>query len=119
VPPHEVYNPYEYNRTQSAGSQIVFGRAAEEKYLKGSSDMPAYEESKAMPEQIDANAYNDEPPAYAPAPKARGVQLPIAAKDYSVFGGKEGAGVGVGYSKPLQTEAVAKGFSGGAGTKFY
>ena len=125
VPPHEVYNPYEYNRTQSAGNQIVFGKAAEEKYLKRSNDAEVYEESKAMPERMDPNMHNDEAPAYAPeptyapAPKARGVQLPLAAKDYSVFGGNEGAGVGVGYSKPLQAEAVAKGFSGGAGTKFY
>jgi hypothetical protein len=129
VPPHEVYNPYEYNRTQSAGSQIVFGKAAEERYTKGTNDADAYEESKAMP--ADQNAYSYEPqayaqPSYAAAPKAApvaaprgGVQLPLAARDYSAFGGQEGAGVGVGYSKPLQAEVAAKGFSGGAGTKFY
>lgn len=121
VPPHEVYNPYEYNRTQSAGSQIVFGKQADERYTKGTNDANPYEESKAIP--ADRNMYSYEPPAYqqpsyAPAPKA-GVQLPLAAKDYSAFGGHEGAGIGGGYSKPLQAEAAAKGFSGGAGTKFY
>lgn len=145
VPPHEVYNPNEYNAPRSAGNEIVFGRAPADdgnQYHGG-----GYEESKAQP-SYDQNQYAQQdsykqaapapqsyaqPPAHqaeAPQPAARGnsrgggVQLPIANKDYSAYGGNsynQGAGVGMGYSQPMQQEmpVQAKGFEGGAGTKFY
>ena len=130
VPPHEVYNPYETSnsRARSAGSQIVFGKAADDKYLKNSNDYNAYEETKAMPPQNNYNYTNsavnyppDEPTYEAPRAtnKVSGVQLPISNRDYTSFQGGEGAGIGVGYSKPLQPDAPVKGFVGGAGTKFY
>lgn len=137
VPPHEVYNPYEYNATQNAGREVVFGRSAS----RGSQG--GYEERKAVPQNEyyeidqtggDQQAYEEPPakfsyqaPAKQQAPRQRsrgGVQLPIAAKNYSAFSGGskagEGAGIGGGYSYPMQAaEAGAQPFEGGAGTKFY
>lgn len=121
VPPHEVYNPYEYNRTQSAGNQIVFGKAADERYQRDAYDPNAYEESKAVPVRQSYDKYEQYASGQAEQPPSRGraVQLPIQTKDYGAFrgGAAEGAGIGMGYSKPLQ--APTKDFAGGAGTKFY
>lgn len=142
VPPHEVYNPYEYgNPTQNAGKDIVFGSAPQDKYNKYGSG-GYQEETKAQPAPMGYQRYDDE--GYGdysrpqegsypqedeqPAPASRGrgvgkagVQLPIAQRDFSKFQSGEGAGVGMGYSQPMQQEmpAQAKGFQGGAGTKFY
>lgn len=139
VPPHEVYNPYEYNATQNAGREVVFGRSASRGSQGGD-----YEERKAVPaareyyqkEQYEPEvpeyqemqpAYNYQAPSKQQAPRQSrggGVQLPIAAKDYSAFGGgskaQEGAGIGGGYSYPMQAATGgAQPFEGGAGTKFY
>ena len=147
VPPHEVYNPYEYNPTQNAGHEVVFGSSANN---QAQQNMPGpYEEQKAMPAapmysqpmapdniapptQVPGPAYDySHPPAQPEMPRQNsrggaGVQLPLAAKDYSAFGGTpgampEGAGIGMGYSQPLESAqpAAAQGFVGGAGTKFY
>lgn len=139
VPPHEVYNPYEYRAAQSAGNEIVFGGAPQERrsYSRGQYQ----EESKALPPKQSYNQYDNKvdnqsyqqynKPSYqnaAPRSSSRGgggagVQLPIATKDYSAFKGgpayNEGAGIGKGYSQPMQPPVPTKQFEGGAGTKFY
>lgn len=140
VPQHEVYNPYEHNPAQNAGREVVFGSGGQQQ-----DNMGGYqEEQKAVPQQQvyqqppAQEAYQapqqdySQPPAQAqpaaaqPGPRqnSRGgaaVQLPIAQKDYGNFGGgahHEGAGVGMGYSQPMQP-AAPQGFEGGAGSKFY
>mmetsp|Transcript_24522 Transcript_24522/g.27187 ORF Transcript_24522/g.27187 Transcript_24522/m.27187 type:complete len:130 (-) Transcript_24522:59-448(-) len=82
-------------------------------------------------DQPPPNAYGQQAqaPVYADAPGSRshsrggvggGIQLPIAQKDYSSFGGHpEGAGIGEGYSQPMQEVAQPANFQGGAGSKFY
>lgn len=140
VPPHEVYNPYEYNATQNAGREVVFGSRGKDKGY----GLGGYKEERKYAPQEDYNEYNEdkkedyvqpEPATYsyakAPAPvkgvrqssRGGGIQLPIAAKDYSAFGGgakAEGAGIGMGYSQPMQSVgAPTQNFVGGAGTKFY
>lgn len=112
VPPHEVYNPYEYNATQKAGHDVVFGSSGD---YQQRDDAGYYEEQKASYEpeepQYEAPPMRSYAPA-APASRGGGVQLPIAKKDYSAFGGGD-----VGYAKP--SAAPTQGFAGGAGTKFY
>lgn len=130
VPPHETYNPYEYNAAQKAGNDIVFGGAPLDRRSVGSRGYQ--EESKAYQPENNYNQYNkqqvntsyqEQPKAYNQVPRSNsrgGVQLPIATKDYNAFGsGAEGAGVGMGYSQPMQQVAQPTGFHGGAGTKFY
>eukprot|EP00344_Euplotes_crassus_P011915 CAMPEP_0196995542 /NCGR_PEP_ID=MMETSP1380-20130617/1623_1 /TAXON_ID=5936 /ORGANISM="Euplotes crassus, Strain CT5" /LENGTH=332 /DNA_ID=CAMNT_0042411217 /DNA_START=21 /DNA_END=1019 /DNA_ORIENTATION=- len=145
VPPHETYNPYEYNAAQNAGKDIVFGSAPVQDRVSRSrggmgegqahpSPAQAYHPSAQAPSyQAPAPSYQAPEAAYqppAPIPggsrtgsrgsrgsRRGGVQLPIAQKDYSNFGGNEGAGIGGGYSQPMQ--APAADFNGGAGTKFY
>lgn len=138
VPPHETYNPYEHsNATQKAGKDIVFGGGADR---QGVGSRGHYEESKAQPPQEYEQQYNnqqdnynyqqqEQPQSYNQAPRTNsrssakgGVQLPIASKNYEAFGGNaghEGAGVGGGYSQPMQQNMQPTGFEGGAGTKFY
>ncbi len=138
VPSHEVYNPYEYNAAQNAGKDIVFGSAPVQDRVSNSRGGMGEAPMGAQP-PMGAPAYQAPAPApayqapeaayqpQAPAPGSRGsrtgsrgggVQLPIAQKDYSNFGGNEGAGIGGGYSQPMQAPAAAD-FEGGAGTKFY
>lgn len=130
VPPHEAYNPYEYNNAaQKAGHDVVFGSAPQERqsYSRG-----YQEETKVAAPQQDYSQQQYQQPAqqYSQAPaqpasrgnsRGGGVQLPINNKDYSRVGGgyNEGAGVGGGYSQPMQQPAQAANFEGGAGTKFY
>jgi hypothetical protein len=147
VPPHETYNPYEYNAAQNAGHEVVFGSGGQPQDNNGG----YYEEQKADPAQQN---YSPQQPQqdYAPQQQQQmyeapaqdqnqvytqqqpvqqnsgsrqnsrggvGVQLPIAQKDYSQFGGgaqNEGAGVGMGYSQPMQ---AVQNFEGGTGSKFY
>lgn len=141
VPAHEVYNPYEYNAAQNAGKDIVFGSAPVQDRVSnsrgGMEGGAAHQAPAPAPGPAPAPAYQAPQAAYQPAEAAyqppapgsrgsragsrgsrgRGVQLPIAQKDYSNFGGNEGAGIGGGYAQPMQ--APAADFNGGAGTKFY
>ena len=142
VPKHEIYNPYEYdsqqNAAQNAGKDIVFGSAPD----RVSNSRGGYQDNApiqqppvyAPPQNEPVNQappqnYAPAPaPALGPAPAAPshgggGVQLPLAAKDYSAFGGnaqQEGAGIGGGgYAQPMQPMAEPAAFQGGAGSKFY
>lgn len=131
VPPHEIYNPYEYNNAaQKAGKDIVFGSGRnggyqEESKAQAQYDYPAQEyQQEYQPEYQEHENYQQySQPVATKAPSYKsggGVQLPIAAKDYNAFGGNaynEGAGVGVGYSQPMQAQPAS--FQGGAGSKFY
>lgn len=143
VPQHEIYNPYEYNAAQNAaqnaGKDIVFGSApdrvsnsrggyqeeAKAQQVPSYGAPPVQEPVYQAPQQnyAPAPAPVEAPPSYNAAPPGGGVQLPIAAKDYSAFGGnaQEGAGIGAGgYAQPMQQpSAQPVGFQGGAGSKFY
>lgn len=116
----------------------MFGGAPQERrsYSRGQYQ----EETKARPAKQTYNQYDNKvddqgyqqynKPSYqnlAPRSSSRGggvgVQLPIATKDYGAFKGgaayNEGAGIGKGYSQPMQPPVPTKQFEGGAGTKFY
>lgn len=132
VPSHEVYNPYDYNNAaQKAGHDVVFGSAPQDRQTHSRGYQ---EETKvAQPQQDYSQQQYQQPQQYsqpaAAQPPSRGnsrgggagVQLPINNKDYSHMGGAqhEGAGIGGGYSQPMQQPAQAANFQGGAGTKFY
>jgi len=140
VPAHEVYNPYEYNAAQKAGKDIVFGSAPVDERIsnsRGGQEEANYNQPQeyTQPPPMEQPAQHVQPaqplqappqyqgPTEIPQANTGGVQLPIAQKDYSAFGGNnpgEANGIGGGYSQPMQPmEAQPADFQGGTGSKFY
>jgi hypothetical protein len=121
-----------YNQQDNQQNYQQYQQPQQEQYQQPQQQQPQQQQPQQQYQQPQQQQYQQPPqqdynqaPQYeAPRNNSRGgVQLPIANKDYSSFGGGEGAGVGMGYSQPMQQEQQMPGnaqdFHGGAGTKFY
>ena len=113
APPQE--QPY-----QAPPAQPSYQAPPQEQLYQASPAQPSYQ---APPQEQPYQAPPAQSSNQAPQANAGGVQLPIGQKDYSAFGGNnpgEGAGIGGGYSQPMQQmEAQPADFQGGTGSKFY